>query len=64
MENKNKQTVESKPNFESYALFQTGGKQYQAIPGKTVAIEKIVGDSGAQVEFNEILFRKKADGKF
>ena len=33
-----------KPIFEKYALFQTGGKQYQAIPGKTVAIEKIEGD--------------------
>lgn len=51
------------PSFESYAIFQTGGKQYQAIEGKTVAIEKIEGEDGAMLEFKEILLRKAADGK-
>ena len=29
--------------YEKYAIFQTGGKQYQAVEGKTIAIEKIEG---------------------
>ena len=52
------------PNIEKYAIFQTGGKQYQAIPGKTVAIEKVDGDVGDSVEFSEVLFRKNGDGAF
>ncbi len=53
-----------KPVFEKYALFQTGGKQYQAIPGKTVAIEKIEGEDGSILTFNEVLFRKMECDKF
>lgn len=49
--------------FEQYAIIQTGGKQYQAIPGKTIAIEKIDGEAGASVEFKEVLFRKQGVGK-
>jgi large subunit ribosomal protein L21 len=44
--------------FDKYAIIQTGGKQYQAIPGKTVAIEKLEGEVGQLVEFNEVLLRK------
>jgi large subunit ribosomal protein L21 len=47
-----------------FAIIQTGGKQYQAIEGKTLAIEKIEGDAGTPVEFNEVLFRKLNDGSF
>jgi len=43
---------------EKYAVFQTGGKQYQAIPGKTLAIEKIEGDAGAELTFETVLLRK------
>jgi ribosomal protein L21 len=32
--------------YDQYAIFQTGGKQYQGLPGKTVAIEKIEGETG------------------
>ncbi len=53
-----------KPVFDQYAIFQTGGKQYQAIPGKTIAIEKIEGDSGSIIEFSDVLFRKKGEGSF
>jgi len=49
-------------SFDRYAIFKTGGKQYQAIEGKTLAIEKIEGQEGASVEFNEVLFRKTAPG--
>jgi len=51
-------------NIEKYVIFQTGGKQYQAIPGKTVAIEKIEGNAGDKIEFSEVLFRKTGEGKF
>jgi len=44
--------------FDKYAIFQTGGKQYQALEGQTIAIEKIEGEQGATLEFSEVLFRK------
>ena len=43
-----------------YAIFASGGKQYQAIPGKTVALEKLEGENGSKVEF-KALFTKKGD---
>lgn len=46
---------------ESYAIFKTGGKQYQAIVGKTLAIEKIEGEDGATIEFTDVLLRKHSD---
>lgn len=54
----------SKVSFEKYAIFQTGGKQYQAIPGKTVAVEKIEGNTGDALSFDTVLFRKLDDEKF
>ncbi len=47
--------------FPRYAIFQTGGKQYQAIEGKTIAIEKIEGDAGSTIEFSDVLLRKTGD---
>ena len=44
--------------FDSYAIIQTGGKQYQAIKGKTIAVEKIEGEIGAPFEIKEVLLRK------
>lgn len=44
--------------FDAYAIIETGGKQYQAIKGKTIAIEKIEGEVGAPIEFNQVLLRK------
>lgn len=46
------------PTFDRYAIFKTGGKQYQAIEGKTIAIEKIDGETGTKLEFSEVLLRK------
>lgn len=48
--------------FDRYAIFKTGGKQYQGIEGKTVAIEKIDGEAGKVLEFNEVLLKKTAAG--
>ncbi len=47
--------------FNQYAIFQTGGKQYQAIPGKTLAVEKLEGNAGDQISFAEIVLRKSDD---
>ncbi len=49
--------------FEKYAIFQTGSKQYQALEGKTVAIEKIEGEPGATIKISEVLLRKLSDNK-
>jgi len=49
--------------FKRYAIFQSGGKQYQAIEGKTVALEKLEGNAGDAVEFKDVLFRKLDDKK-
>lgn len=49
--------------FEKYAIFQAGSKQYQALEGKTVAIEKIEGEPGATIKISEVLLRKLNDNK-
>lgn len=54
--------AERKDIFDNYAIFQTGGKQYQAIPGRTIAIEKIDGEAGKNLEFSDVLLRRHADG--
>ena len=56
-------TVEPE-TYDRYAIFQTGGKQYQALEGKTIAVEKIEGETGAPITFDQVLFRKEADDKF
>jgi large subunit ribosomal protein L21 len=50
--------------FNKFAIFQTGGKQYQALEGVTIGIEKLEGEPGTKVEFTEVLFRKTAEGQF
>jgi large subunit ribosomal protein L21 len=57
-------SVTNLPEIEKYAIFQTGGKQYQAIPGKTLAVEKLEGNAGDKLSFTEILFRKNGAEKF
>ncbi len=43
---------------EKYAIFQTGGKQYQAVIGRTLGIEKLDVAVGATHEFKEVLMVK------
>ncbi|MBN2267559.1 MAG: 50S ribosomal protein L21 [Candidatus Babeliaceae bacterium] len=47
---------------ERYAIFQTGGKQYQAIEGKTVAIELLDSEAGSEVVFSDVLLRRLNEG--
>lgn len=55
--------TEKVASFDRYAIFQTGGKQYQAIEGKTIAIEKIDGEAGTELTFDEVLLRKTGEDK-
>ena len=38
-----------------YAVIKTGGKQYKVAAGDVVKIEKIAGEEGNEVIFNEVL---------
>ena len=38
-----------------YAVFRSGGKQYRAAKGDVLRLEKIEGDEGATVKFDEVL---------
>lgn len=57
-----KQNKAQQPVFSRYAIFQTGGKQYQAIEGKTLAIEKLDAAIGDTVSFSDVLLRKSREG--
>lgn len=39
-----------------YAIFRSGGKQYEARPGHTIRLEKLPGEVGENVVLNEVLF--------
>jgi len=41
----------------SFAIIKTGGKQYRVSPGSTLTVEKLDGNPGDSVEFNEVLMR-------
>ena len=45
-----------------YAVIKTGGKQYRVEPGKTVVVEKLTGDAGAPVVFDQVLLVSSGDG--
>lgn len=38
-----------------YAVIKTGGKQYNVTTGDVVKIEKIAGEEGKEIVFNEVL---------
>jgi large subunit ribosomal protein L21 len=38
-----------------YAVIKTGGKQHRVVPGEVLAVEKIAGDPGEQVVFDQVL---------
>ncbi len=39
----------------SYAVIKTGGKQYRVSEGDRIRVEKLPGDVGAELTFDEIL---------
>ena len=38
-----------------YAVIETGGKQYKAVPGDAIQVETLPGEVGAEVEFSRVL---------
>ncbi|MBM3281444.1 MAG: 50S ribosomal protein L21 [Candidatus Harrisonbacteria bacterium] len=44
-----------------YAVIEAGGKQYRVEPQKKIKIEKIAGDSGAEVIFDKVLLLVDGD---
>ena len=43
-----------------FAVIKTGGKQYKVSPNRVIRIEKIAGEAGAKIEFNEVLMMGEA----
>lgn len=46
----------------SFAVIQTGGKQYLVKPDQILKIEKIPGEKGSQVVFDKVLMLANEDG--
>ncbi len=44
-----------------YAVIQTGGKQYRVEPGQTLSVEKLPGDLGDSVNFDDVLLVSDED---
>ena len=44
-----------------YAIIATGGKQYRVQEGDQIRVEKLAGDPGEKIEFNQVLLL--ADGE-
>src|SRR3984885_5017942 len=38
-----------------YAVIKTGGKQYRVKPGDVLVVEKLAGEPGAKVAFDQVL---------
>jgi len=38
-----------------YAIFKSGGKQHRVTPGEIIALEKLAGEKGTQVAFDNVL---------
>lgn len=38
-----------------YAVIKTGGKQYKVASGDVIKVEKLAGDEGSEIVFNEVL---------
>ncbi|MFA6376907.1 MAG: 50S ribosomal protein L21 [Candidatus Paceibacterota bacterium] len=45
------------------AVIKTGGKQYIVTPGQKLKIEKLEGEAGAAINFDEVLLVEKDDKK-
>lgn len=42
-------------NKDKFAVIKTGGKQYLVTEGQKVKIEKVAGEKGSKIEFDEVL---------
>jgi large subunit ribosomal protein L21 len=39
-----------------YAIIETGGKQYRAVPGEVLEVEKLEGEVGSTITLGKVLF--------
>jgi large subunit ribosomal protein L21 len=46
-----------------YAVIRAGGKQYRVAPGDVIEIEKLPQESGAEVQFGEVLAVSANEGE-
>src|SRR6201996_2886987 len=44
-----------------YAVIKTGGKQYRVQPGDVLVVEKLDGEAGATVKFDQVLMHGDGD---
>ncbi|HYD50139.1 MAG TPA: 50S ribosomal protein L21 [Terriglobales bacterium] len=44
-----------------YAVIRTGGKQYRVAPGDLIRVEKLAGEPGAEIQFEEVLAARQGD---
>ena len=44
-----------------YAIIRTGGKQYRVEKGEFIQIERIDGEAGTPVDFDQVLLRSDGD---
>ena len=48
-------------NYSMLAVIKTGGKQYVVTPGKKLKVEKLEGEEGKTVKFDEVLLIENDD---
>lgn len=48
-------SIQNVEGFPMYAVIKTGGKQYRVKEGDTLRVEKLAGNPGDRVDFNEVL---------
>jgi large subunit ribosomal protein L21 len=46
-----------------YAIVQCGGHQVKMIPGATIVVDKVDGEKGADVSFDQVLMVEKDGGE-
>jgi large subunit ribosomal protein L21 len=45
-----------------YAIIRTGGRQFRVMEGETLRVEKLEGDVGSAIKFEEVLMVGEGDG--
>jgi large subunit ribosomal protein L21 len=45
----------------AYAIIRSGNKQYRVSPGETVAVDKLAGEPGERVTFDQVVLHSDGD---
>ena len=46
-----------------YAIVQCGGHQFKMVPGSTLTVDRLGGEAGAEVSFDQVLLVEKDGGE-